>query len=86
MSQCEKRKIPLLNYIIHVIPSLSIYPQLLLSGGVEAQLYNIDDKVLVNMERHLLPDAQEFLLGQPEVDFLTIDQKPVYPKGRRAKK
>ena len=54
-----------------------------MSGGVSAQVYNLDDKVLINIERHLLPDCNEFLLEQPEVDFLTLDSQQIYPKGRK---
>lgn len=53
-------------------------------GGVEAALYNLDDKILVSLERKLTTDLNEFLLEQPEVDFLTLDSKKIYPKGRRA--
>lgn len=51
---------------------------------MEAALYNLDDKILVSLDRKLTPDLNEFLLEQPEVDFLTLDSQKIYPKGRKA--
>jgi len=56
-----------------------------MSGGVKADVYNLDDKVLVNIERHFLADTKEFLFDQSEVHYLTVDQHDMYPKGRRRK-
>lgn len=68
--------------------ALSLPPpqtQLLQSGGVSADVYNLDDKVLVTMDRHLLSDTKEFLFDQDEVHYLTLDKHDMYPKGRRRK-
>lgn len=58
---------------------------MLVSGGVQAQFYNLDDKVLATFDRKLTQDTNEFLLEQPEVDFLTLDSRQIYPKGRTPK-
>lgn len=59
---------------------------MLLSGGVNAQIYNIGDKVLATFDRKLTQDTNGFLLEQPEVDFLTLDSRQIYPKNRMPKK
>lgn len=61
-------------------------PQMTLSGGVQAQFYNLDDKILATFDRHLTQDVNEFLFEQQEVDFLTLDSRQIYPPGRAAKK
>ena len=56
-----------------------------MTGGVDAQLYNLDDKILASLERHLIADCNDFLFQQPEVDFITLDSRPIYPPGRERK-
>lgn len=58
---------------------------MLLSGGVNAQIYNIGEKVLATFDRQLTQDTNDFLLEQPEVDFLTLDSRNIYPKYRMPK-
>jgi len=55
---------------------------MLISGGVDAKFYNLDDKVLATFDRKLTQDTNEFLLEQPEVDFITLDSRKIYSKGR----
>ncbi len=55
---------------------------MLISGGVDAKFYNLDDKVLATFDRKLTQDTNEFLLEQPEVDFITLDGRKIYSKGR----
>ncbi|TFJ88284.1 hypothetical protein NSK_000633 [Nannochloropsis salina CCMP1776] len=56
---------------------------LLISGGVDVRLYNADDKVLIDLERRLLPDTKEFLFDQPETNFLTVDSMDLYRDGTK---
>lgn len=56
---------------------------MLVSGGVQAQFYNLDDKVLATFDRKLTQDTNEFLLEQPEVDFLTLDSRKITKPGRQ---
>ena len=74
--------IPLSFFLFHTTTLLPRIIQMLLTGGVTADVYNLDDQVLVSIERHLLADTKEFLFEQSEVDFLTLDQQKIYPTGR----
>jgi hypothetical protein len=47
------------------------------------RLYNADDKVLIDLERRLLPDTKEFLFDQPETNFLTVDSMDLYRDGTK---
>lgn len=54
-----------------------------LSGGVQAQFYNLDDKILATFDRKLTNDVNEFLFDQHEVDFLTLDSRQIFPPNRK---
>jgi hypothetical protein len=58
---------------------------MLLNGHIAIKTYVIEnDKVLVVVEDGAdLPRVKEFLLEQPEVTFLEIDSKKVYPAQKK---
>lgn len=58
--------------------------QKLLSGGVRSQVYNVQDgKVLFTVDSNSDSwDLKDFLLEQPEVDFVTLNSQKFYPPGK----
>ena len=53
-----------------------------MSGGIKASVYNIEArKVLVTVQRGWEGnDVKEFLLEQPETEFVTFNSQQYYPK------
>ena len=64
-------------------PKLSMYKDLLLSGGVNANFYNLyDGKALVTIANHDVASTKDFLLQQPEISKLEYDSQEFYPPKR----
>jgi hypothetical protein len=62
------------------------YEQKLLTGGVKSQVYNIQDgKILVSVDGAADSfDVKDFLLEQPEVDFVTLNSQKYSRPGKGA--
>jgi hypothetical protein len=65
-------------------PRACVSEQLLKTGGIDANAFNIEhNKVLFTVQKgHEAGNVKEFLLEQPETDFVTLNSMKFFPRGR----